>query len=186
MQPTWTVLAVAFLGVAGTLGAAVFTQMWSTRREERRWRQEQLADRQRWERQQQERRDQWQREDQLRAAQDRQEAYTQFLLAVAKWASAADAVVVARGERASTPTTEELARLGTLVEQAEASCVPLRLHGSDQVSVASDEVCRVMLSVVRVLADGSVDSQRIDQALVDFRRTSELALARARTDLGIS
>src|SRR3954454_18081925 len=98
MQPTWTVLAVAFLGVAGTLSAAVFTQIWGARREDRRWRQEKLADSQRWERQKQERREQWQREDQLLAAQQRQEAYTGFLLAVAKWASAAYSVVVERGE----------------------------------------------------------------------------------------
>jgi hypothetical protein len=186
MQPTWTVLAVAFLGVAGTLFAAVFTQIWGARQEDQRWRQQQLADSQRWERQQQERREQWQREDQLRAAQQRQEAYTQFLMAVAKWASAAYSIVVERRERASAPTTEELSRLGTLVEQAEAACVPLRLHGSEEVSVASDEVCRVMLSAVRALADGSMDSEHVDQALLEFRRTSELALARARADIGIS
>jgi hypothetical protein len=103
-----------------------------------------------------------------------------------KWTSATYSIVVERRERASAPTTEELSRLGTLVEQAEAACVPLRLHGSEEVSVASDEVCRVMLSAVRALADGSMDSEQVDQALLEFRRTSELALARARADIGIS
>jgi hypothetical protein len=186
MQPTWTVLAVAFLGVAGTLGAAVFTQVWSARREDRRWRQEQAAERQRWERQQGERREQWQREDHLREAQQRQEAYTQLFLAVAKWASAAYTVIVDRGEQAGPLTADDLSRLGALAEQAEAACVPLRLHGSEGVSVAADEVCRVMMSVVRALADGPMDSEQIDQALLDFQRTSELALARARADLGTS
>jgi hypothetical protein len=39
---------------------------------------------------------------------------------------------------------------------------------------------------VRALGDGAMDSEQIDQALLDFRHTSELALARVRADLGIS
>ncbi len=186
MQPTWTVLVVAFLGVAGTLGAAVFTQIWSARREDRRWRQEQRADDQRWQRQQQERRELWQREDHLRADQQRQDAYAQFLLAVAKWASAANSVLVDRPEQTRTPGEEELARLAVLVEQAEAACVPLRVHGSEEVAEASDEVCRVMLSSMRTLTESPQDPSALDQTLADFRRTSELALARVRADLGIS
>jgi hypothetical protein len=186
MQPTWTVLVVAFLGVAGTLGAAIFTQFWSARREDRRWRQEQLADDQRWQRQQQERRELWQREDQLRLAQQRQDAYAEFLLAVAKWASAANSVVLDRREHARTPTDEELSRLAVLVEHAEAACVPVRLHGSQVAADASDEVCRVMLSSVRVITEKPLDSDMLDQALAEFRRTSEEALTRVRTDLGIS
>src|SRR3954470_11557859 len=140
MQPTWTVLAVAFAGVAGTLGAAVFTQIWSARREDRRWRQEQRAEGQRWERQQQERRDQWRREDELRRVQQRKEAYTGFLLAVASWASAAYPLMLDRGEQSGVPATEDLTRLSALVDQAEATRVPLRLHGSDEMSAASEEL----------------------------------------------
>jgi hypothetical protein len=186
MQPTWTVLVVAFLGVAGTLGAAVFTQFFSARREDRRWRQEQLADEQRWQRQQQERRDLWQREDQLRAVQQREDAYTQFLLAVAKWASATETVVMDPAGVPHPPGEEELARLSALAEQAEAACVPLRLHGSEAMATASDEVCRVIMSIVRRLPETPLRKEQVDQALLDFRRTSDLALARARADLGVS
>jgi Flp pilus assembly protein TadB len=186
MQPTWTVLAVAFVGVAGTLGAAVFTQIWSARREDRRWRQEQAAEGQRWERQQQERRDQWKRDDQLRRVAQRQEAHTQFLLAVASWASAAYALIVAGGEPPRALDSEDLSRLGALVEQAEAARVPLRLHGSEEVSATSEEVCRVMTSAVRAFADGSLTGEQVDQVLLDFRRTSQAALAQARADLDIA
>jgi len=186
MQPTWTVLAVAFLGVAGTLGAAVFTQFWSARREDRRWRQEQLADDQRWRRQQQERRELWQREDQLRTAQQRQDAYAHFLLSVAKWASAANSVVIERSEHGRIPTEEELSRWADLVEQAETACVPLRLYGSEEVADLADEVCRVMLSTVRAVTEDPLDPDSVDQARFEFRRTTEQTLAQVRADLGTS
>ena len=186
MQPTWTVLAVAFAGVAGTPGAAVFTQIWGARREDRRWRQEQTAEGQRWERQQQERRDQWRREDQLRRVAQRQEAYTQFLLAVTSWASATYALIVDGDGQPRALDSEELSRLGTLVDQAEAARAPLRLHGSEEVSAASEEVCRVMMSAMRAFADGSMTGAQVDQVLLDFRRTSQAALAQARADLDIA
>jgi hypothetical protein len=184
MQPTWTVLAVAFLGVAGTLGAAVFTQVWSTRREDRRWRQEQAAEEQRWHRERKEREEQWQREDHLRARQQRQEAYTGFLLAVANWASATYTVVIDRPDSAGQLTPAELARLTGLAEQAEASCVPVRLQGSGEVADASDEVCRIMLALVKALDGRPVDREVVERTLTSFRRASELAVDRARADLG--
>ena len=186
MQPTWTVLVVAFLGVAGTLGAAIFTQVWSTRREDRRWRQEQAAEEQRWQRERQEREEQWQREDQLRGRQQRQEAYTGFLLAVANWASATYTVVVDRPEGAGQLTSAELARLSGLVEQAEASCVPVRLQGSREGGDASDEVCRLMLAFVKALDGRPVDGELVERALASLSRASELVVDRARADLGIA
>jgi hypothetical protein len=186
MQPTWTVLAVAVLGVAGTLSAAVFTQIWGARREDLRWRQERLAEDQRWQRQQQERRDLWQREDELGAVQRRQEAYTAFLLAVATWASAAYTVLLDPSRPGRAPGEDDLARLGLLVERAEASCVPLRLHGAIGVADAADKVCAAMLAVVRALSDAADNRDRIDRALQDFRRTSDRALALARADLGVT
>jgi len=186
MQPSWTVLAVAFVGVAGTLGAAVFTQVWGARREDRRWRQEQAAEGQRWERQQQERRDQWRREDQLRRVQQRQEAYTEFLLAVAAWASAAYPLILDGGAQPSGPAAEDLTRLGALVDQAEATRVPLRLHGSEEMSAASEELCGVMMAAVRAFADGAMTGEHVDRVLLDFRRTSQAALAHARADLDIA
>jgi hypothetical protein len=186
MQPTWTVIAVALVGVAGTLGAAVFTQIWSARREDRRWRQEQGAEGTRWEREQQVRRDLWRREDQLRRVAQRQEAYTRFLSAVAAWAQAAYPLIVDGGDHSRVVAPTDVARLSGLVDQAEAARVPLRLHGSEQVSGASEEVCQVMMSAVRAFADGALTGERVEQVLRDFRRTSQAALAQARIDLDLT
>ncbi|MEU7901591.1 hypothetical protein [Actinoplanes sp. NPDC049118] len=186
MQPTWTVLLVAFLGVAGTLGATIFTQMWSARREDRRWRQEKEADERRWRREREDRSEQWQREDRLRTRQQRQEVYTGFLLAVATWASATYTVVVDRPESAGQLTSEELARLADLAEQAETSCVPLRLQGSPEVADASEEVCRIMLTFIKAIDGRSVDDQPVERTLETFRHATGLMLDRTRADLGIT
>lgn len=186
MQPTWTVLVVALVGVAGTLGAAIFSQIWSARREDRRWRQEQRAEQLRWQREQQERREQWLREDRLRAGQHREEAYAQFLVDVAKWASAGYTVLGNLDQPDGWPDAEELARLAALAERAEASCAPLLLHGSLDVRTAADEVCQVMVSFVGALAQGPVARQRLDQAYLDFRKASDMVLDRMRQDLGPS
>ena len=186
MQPTWTVLVVAFLGVAGTLGAAIFTQIWSTRREDRRWRQEKDADERRWQRERHDRREQWQREDELRARQQRQQVYVDFLQAVAKWASATSTMVVDRPANAGPLTPDDLAQLNALVEQADASCVPLRLQASPEVTEASEQVCRVMLGFTKALEDQPVDAEVMRRTLATFRTASSLALERTRIDLGIT
>lgn len=185
MQPTWTVLLVALLGVAGTLGAAIFTQAWSTRREHRRWCQEREADERRWQREREERREQWQREDDLRAHQRRREVYVEFLRAVAKWASVTNTLVVDRPDTAGPLTSDELERLAQLVEQADASCVPLRLQATPEVSEASEEVCRVMLGFVQALEEQPVDPELVQRTLVTFRAASSRALDCTRADLGI-
>jgi hypothetical protein len=185
MQPAWAVLAVAFLGVAGTLGAAIFTQVWGARREDRRWRQEKAAEDQRWQRARQERQEQWRREDQLRAGEERREAYAQFLLAVTKWGSAAYTLAAEHAETQTALSAEELIRLSALIEQAEAACPPLRLYGSVEASDASDEVCRGMISFVHALAEGPMSSDLVAQAILTFRRTSDTALHLARVDLGL-
>jgi aconitase B len=53
--------------------------------------------------------------------------YVEFLRAVAKWASVTNTLVVDRPDTAGPLTSDELERLAQLVEQADASCVPLRL-----------------------------------------------------------
>jgi len=185
MQPTWTVLLVALLGVAGTLGAAIFTQVWSTRREDRRWRQEREVDERRWQRERDDRREQWQREDDLRTQQQRREVYVDFLRSVAKWASVTNTLVVARPDSAGPLAPEELDRLAELVEQADAFCVPLRLHGSPETSDASEEVCRIMHGFVKTLEEQPVDRELVQRTLVTFRIASSRALDRTRTDLRI-
>jgi hypothetical protein len=186
MQPTWEVLVVALIGVVGTLGAAVFSQVWSSGREDRRWRQEQQADDRRWQRERQRQREQWQRDDAIRTTQHREEAYAQFALAVAKWGSVLNAEVARVGEhRDRRHHLEQLARLRTLAEQAEVACVPLLLYAPRESYVAADEVCQAMTPLLDGLSTDSPPGERIEQDLLNFRRISDLALDRARHDLGV-
>jgi hypothetical protein len=94
-------LYVAIIGIIGTLTAALVTQWWSSRRDEKQWeRQKKLQDErfdrerereeerwqrereqesERWARERQERSEQWNREDAARLYQDRLGAYSQLL-----------------------------------------------------------------------------------------------------------
>jgi hypothetical protein len=184
MQPTWAVLVVALLGVAGTLGAAMFSQIWSARREDRRWQQEQQAEQQRWQRQQQERREQWRREDLLHAGQRREDAYAHFLLAAAKWASTAYTLKAKADQATDRLNTDDLDRITALTEQAEAACVPLLLHGSREARTAADDVCQVMITFIDALSAEPLAKQLLDQAVVEFKRTSDIALEHMRSELG--
>jgi hypothetical protein len=72
--PLWVPLTIAVVGLTTTLGAAVLTQWWASRREDVRW------GRERDDRQQQ-----WLREDSLRWQQDRQQAYARFVAVLFEW-----------------------------------------------------------------------------------------------------
>ena len=72
------------------------------------------------------------------------------------------------------------------MDQSEAARVPLRLHGSAEVSAASGELCRVMMSAVREFGSGALTKERVELVLLDFRRASQAALAQARTDLDLT
>jgi len=93
-------LALATVGIAGTLPGAALTQWLTTRREERKWRREREQDRVRWERERRrddmrwereraERREQWEREDAARWHRDQLGAYSELLAAIENWMSAA-------------------------------------------------------------------------------------------------
>jgi hypothetical protein len=69
--PLWVPLLVAAFGVAGTVTAAVLTQILTRRR-----------DRQRWQIERDERREQWRREDAARWLADRRTAYAELLAAL--------------------------------------------------------------------------------------------------------
>jgi hypothetical protein len=43
-----------------------------------------------------------------------------------------------------------------------------------------------MMSAVRAFADGPMTGEQVDQVLLDFRHTSQAALAQARADLEIA
>jgi hypothetical protein len=66
--PTWTPLIVAIVGVLGTLAAAVFAQVWQTRREAERWERERKRER-----------EIWIREDTRRYFDQEREAHMAFL-----------------------------------------------------------------------------------------------------------
>jgi hypothetical protein len=66
--PTWIPLVVAVVGVLGTLAAAVFAQVWQTRREAERWERERKRER-----------EIWMREDDRRYFDQEREAHMAFL-----------------------------------------------------------------------------------------------------------
>jgi hypothetical protein len=66
--PTWIPLVVAVVGVLGTLAAAVFAQVWQTRREAERWERERKRER-----------EIWMREDATRYFDQEREAHMAFL-----------------------------------------------------------------------------------------------------------
>jgi hypothetical protein len=72
--PLWVPLMIAAVGLATTIGAAVLTQWWASRREDVRWGRER-----------DDRQEQWKREDSLRWLQDRQQAYARLIAALDEW-----------------------------------------------------------------------------------------------------
>ncbi|WP_433342345.1 hypothetical protein [Micromonospora sp. CA-111912] len=85
MNQSWPVLLVAVLGVIGTLGAAISTQVLTTRREDRRWNLEREREQARWERERVDRAVQWQREDDARHHESREETYKRFMQVLWTW-----------------------------------------------------------------------------------------------------
>jgi hypothetical protein len=81
----WLPLAVALVGVGGTLLATILTQMWSRRREDGRWLREREAEQQRWAKERSERLEQWQREDSVRWLTDRRQIYAEYLALLDEW-----------------------------------------------------------------------------------------------------
>jgi hypothetical protein len=114
--PVWVPLAVAAVGVAGTLGAAFFTRRWADRREDQRWKREREAEQTRWQREQNERREQWQREDAARWLTERRAVYAEFLLVLRAWELA---IYKAQGEKQRTelPPQETVSALSRLEDQ---------------------------------------------------------------------
>jgi hypothetical protein len=83
--PLWVPLAVAVTGVLGTLSAAVFTQIWAARREDKRWIRDREVEEERWQREKVERREQWRREDRARWLAERRNIYAEYLLGLDTW-----------------------------------------------------------------------------------------------------
>lgn len=83
--PVWVPLAVAAVGVAGTLGATWLTRRSADRREDQRWSREREAEETRWQRERDERREEWQREDAARWLTERRAVYAEYLLRLEAW-----------------------------------------------------------------------------------------------------
>ena len=84
----WLPLAVAAVGVAGTLSATWLTRRSADRREDQRWTREREAEETRWQRERDERREEWQREDAARWLTDRRAVYAEYLLSLRAWTTA--------------------------------------------------------------------------------------------------
>jgi hypothetical protein len=83
--PLWVPLTIAAVGLTTTVGAAVLTQWWASRREDVRW-----------SRERNDRHEQWQREDSQRWHQDRQQAYARLIAALGDWDSTLSSAIAAR------------------------------------------------------------------------------------------
>ncbi|MEU7760660.1 MULTISPECIES: hypothetical protein [Micromonospora] len=88
--PLWVPLAVAAVGVGGTLAASMFAQIFAAKREDLKWEREREAEDLRWERERQSRYDQWQQESRERQLELRRDVYTELLASLHDWKTRLD------------------------------------------------------------------------------------------------
>ncbi len=117
--PVWVPLAVAGVGVAGTLGATWLTRRSADRREDERWKREREAEETRWQRERDERREEWQREDAARWLTERKAVYAEFLLSLEVWRSAIMRAAV-EGRTYKTLTEKTRASLYDLEQKSQS------------------------------------------------------------------
>lgn len=122
-SPSWLPLAVALVGVSGTLAASILSQRWSWRLEDRRWQRQQDAEEARWKREREDRLAQWEREDRARWLADRRDNYAAALAQYHSLVKALDRANVA----GINLVGDKLRELESLRDEWERSCDALRL-----------------------------------------------------------
>ncbi|NYF54797.1 hypothetical protein [Micromonospora purpureochromogenes] len=187
--PAWVVLAVAALGVLGTLAAAVITQVLSGRREARQWERQRAHERERWERERAERQEQWQREDHARWHQERHAAYAELLHRIEEWDFDVFQAIPSTGPGPATLTEEEKTKVTVALAEVAQADDKARLFASDD----TDEAARgfymdAVFCLSRLTAGGLDDPESLKQMRFDLRalqdKKSKL-FALIRRDLGI-
>jgi hypothetical protein len=173
MVSVWAPVLAAAVAVAGTLGAAVFTQVLTGRRDDRR-REEERADK----------RLAIEREDRLRVVDDRRAIFIQYLKALHDGSE---------GIRAAVFGEDPAAARATLVGAAfrDAGIYPAR---EELILVATAELADAARRAfyrardLRDLAAGGISAEqpRYQEALVAYRASMGALRAEMRRDLGIA
>ncbi|MEU8164138.1 hypothetical protein ACIP95_21870 [Micromonospora parva] len=180
--PLWVPLAVAIVGVAGTLGATVFSQFWSRKMDERRWRREREAENVRWTRERDERAAQWEREDRARWLADRRDGYAASLADYHTLTKAIDRVYREVKRRNSRASDDELSELAELEANWERSCNSLRLIAPKKVMKAIWMLYGVIEEQIEVLEEGELKPKKVLARVNDY-----LTVYKAmQEDLGLS
>ncbi|MFI7158902.1 hypothetical protein [Micromonospora chalcea] len=187
--PVWVVLAVAALGVLGTLAAAVITQVLSGRREARQWERQREHERERWDRERDERREQWEREDHARWHQERLALYAELLKRIEEWEGVVSQVLPVTNPGPVEVPEEDQRRLGEALSAVAVADSKLGLFASKETDTAASRFFTdAALLHARLSAGGLDDPQRRWQAGFEQRaladRKSEL-LTLIRRDLGM-
>ncbi|MEU7800583.1 hypothetical protein AB0B10_15050 [Micromonospora arborensis] len=182
MTSVWPVLVVAALGVISTLGAALSTQILTTRRDERRWVLEREREQERWLREREDRAAQWQREDELRHRESREEMYARFMRALWNWGRQAvlyRKTIEAKQER---PNTSALVKAH---DEAVEIMAELELAASDPVRDAARDCCSAMFSFCIKVADGENNPTLVYQLHDAYKSFARKAVELMRSDRGL-
>jgi hypothetical protein len=180
--PLWVVLLVAFLGVVGTVTAALLTQIYQARQEARRAEREDKRDGVRWDRERQRESLLWGREDEGRFWDHRRTAYIDYLAAHQdlRIAGSSRHVAIAAGVEPAGDWIDM-----DSVEAASSAQEALLLFGSrearDQAILVWDKMVNY-LTVVNDVPHSEADAQ---QALDTYMQALSTLRATCRKDLRV-
>lgn len=185
MTSIWPVLVVAALGVVGTLGAAISTQVLTTRRDARRWQEQRQDEERRWERERKDRLELWRREDELRHLEARKDVYIDFMKALWSWGRLA--AVVRSGIEAGAKSDlkknhGELTDRGVQVVELLAI---LELAASPDVREPARRSCELISSFSLALLSVPVPKQEILQIHDTYKAMARKTLEAMRADRGL-
>lgn len=178
--PLWVPLAVAGVGVLGTLSAAIFTQIWSSKLEGRRWNRERLAEERRWQHEKEERAEQWRREDQARWLAERRATYVTYIMSLDLWH---EALLEAHGQVVSTGSHDEELGIVTAKLQREhiRAWEGLRIIAPDDIADKAWQVT-FLYQVWQISLTGSIECPSVK----DLSAAEKGLRAAIRRDLGIN
>lgn len=170
--PLWVPLAVAFVGVAGTLAASVLTQLLNRRRDDKLW-----------ERERAERSEQWRREDAAKWLSERRAVYAEFLAVYDEWASVQSR---AWQERRQLGAADEATRaaLADMEKAGEKIFQTVRLIGAPEVAKCSQDLWLALgVDHGRVTDDAYAGDRELDY--FDSLDMLEALVKAMRRDLGV-
>ncbi|WP_148308149.1 hypothetical protein [Actinoplanes friuliensis] len=185
MNMSWPIIVVAVLGVIGTFGAAVTTQVLTTRREERRAARDREDQQRRWDREQKDRSYIWQREDELRHRETREEVYTQFMRAIWAWGRKASAARTALQGGAKNITREQYDDLTASAVEAVDTFALLELTASAPVRKPARDCCNLISSFNNAFLAKIVDQEKTLKIHDSYKVSARQALELMRQDRGL-